>query len=73
MRSMHSRERTLLAGLAGGILGIALTGAGFWLAGRERAPNDLPRLAPSYHAGGKKLRGMKVPQGYQPSPLPAGT
>ena len=43
MRSMNSRERTLLAGLAGGILGIALTGAGFWLASRERAPNDLPR------------------------------
>ena len=43
MRSMNSRKRTLLAGLAGGILGIALTGAGFWLAGREHAPNDLPR------------------------------
>ena len=40
---MNSRKRTLLAGLAGGILGIALTGAGFWLAGREHAPNDLPR------------------------------
>ena len=43
MRSMNSRERTLLAGLAGGILGIAIAGAGFWLASRERAPNDLPR------------------------------
>jgi len=40
---MNSRERTLIAGLAGGILGVALTGAGFWLASRERAPNDLPR------------------------------
>lgn len=43
MPFMNSRERTLLAGLAGGILGIVLTGAGFWLASRERAPNDLPR------------------------------
>lgn len=37
MRSMNSRERLLLAGLAGGMLGIALAGAGFWLAARERA------------------------------------
>lgn len=43
MRSMTSRERTLLAGIAGGILGIALAGAGYWLAGRERVANDLPR------------------------------
>lgn len=43
MRSMNSRERTLLAGLAGGILGIALAGAAFWLTGRERAATDLPR------------------------------
>jgi carboxyl-terminal processing protease len=43
MRSMNSRERALLAGIAGGILGIALTGAGFWLAGRERAATSLPR------------------------------
>lgn len=43
MRSMNSRERTLLAGLAGGILGIALACTGFWLAGRERAPGALPR------------------------------
>jgi len=43
MRSMISRERTLLAGLAGGILGMALAGTGFWLAGRERAATDLPR------------------------------
>jgi carboxyl-terminal processing protease len=40
---MNSRERTLLAGLAGGILGIALACTGFWLAGRERAPGALPR------------------------------
>lgn len=40
---MNSRERMLLAGLAGGILGIALVGAGFWLAGRERAATSLPR------------------------------
>ena len=39
---MHSRERTLLVGLAGGILGIALAFAAFWLAGRERAATDLP-------------------------------
>jgi carboxyl-terminal processing protease len=39
---MHSRERTLLAGFAGGILGIALAFAAFWLAGRERAATDLP-------------------------------
>ena len=43
MRSMNSRERILLAGLAGGILGIALVGAGFWLAGREPAATGLPR------------------------------
>ena len=40
---MNSRERVLLAGLAGGILGIALAGAGFWLAARERAATGLPR------------------------------
>jgi carboxyl-terminal processing protease len=39
---MNSRQRTLLAGLAGGVLGIALAGAGFWLAGREPAATDLP-------------------------------
>ena len=43
MRFMNSRERVLLAGLAGGILGIALAGAGFWLAVRERAAAGLPR------------------------------
>jgi carboxyl-terminal processing protease len=40
---MNSRERMLLAGLAGGILGIVLAGAGFRLAGREPAATDLPR------------------------------
>jgi carboxyl-terminal processing protease len=40
---MSNPKRTLLAGLAGGILGIALAGAGFWLVARERAPADLPR------------------------------
>ena len=39
---MNSRERTLLAGLAGGILGIALACTGFWLAGRARTPGALP-------------------------------
>ena len=39
---MNSRERVLLAGLAGGILGIALAGAGFWFAARERAATRLP-------------------------------
>ncbi len=42
MRPMDSRERLLLAGLAGGILGIALAGAGFWLAGRGHAGISLP-------------------------------
>jgi carboxyl-terminal processing protease len=40
---MSNPKRTLLAGLAGGILGIALAGAGFWLAGRQHAATDLPR------------------------------
>ncbi|MGH8134842.1 MAG: S41 family peptidase [Steroidobacteraceae bacterium] len=40
---MNSRERILLAGLAGGILGIALAGAGFWFAAREHAATRLPR------------------------------
>jgi carboxyl-terminal processing protease len=39
---MQSRERALLAGLAGGVLGIALAGAGFWLAGRGSPATDLP-------------------------------
>jgi len=41
--TMSNPKRTLLAGLAGGILGISLAGAGFWLAARERVPADLPR------------------------------
>jgi carboxyl-terminal processing protease len=40
---MSNPKRTLLTGLAGGILGIALAGAGFWLVAREQAPADLPR------------------------------
>ncbi len=42
MRLMDSRKRLLLAGLAGGILGIALAAAGFWLAGRGGAAGWLP-------------------------------
>ena len=40
---MSNPKRTLLTGLAGGIMGIALAGAGFWLAGRQHAATDLPR------------------------------
>ena len=40
---MRDPKRMLFAGLAGGILGIAVAGAGFWLAGHGRAHTDLPR------------------------------
>ena len=40
---MSNPKRTMLTGLAGGIMGIALAGAGFWLAGRQHAATDLPR------------------------------
>ncbi|MGB5131007.1 MAG: S41 family peptidase [Steroidobacteraceae bacterium] len=40
---MSDPKRMLLAGLAGGILGVMLAGAGFWLAGREQSSTDLPR------------------------------
>ena len=41
--AMSDPKRMLQAGLAGAILGMILAGAGFWLAGRGHAPNDLPR------------------------------
>lgn len=40
--TMSDPKRTLLAGLAGGILGAVLAGTGFWLAGRQHAAADLP-------------------------------
>ena len=40
---MGNLNRTALSGLAGGILGIAVTGAGFWIVGHEPAPAGLPR------------------------------
>ena len=41
--TMSDPKRTLLAGLAGGILGVILAGTGFWLAGRQHPVTDLPR------------------------------
>ena len=40
---MNDPKRTILAGLAGGFLGVILAGTGFWLAGRQHAATDLPR------------------------------
>jgi carboxyl-terminal processing protease len=40
---MSDPKRTLLAGLAGGILGAILAGTSVWLAGRHHAITDLPR------------------------------
>lgn len=41
--AMSDPKRMLQAGLAGGILGMILAGAGFWLVGRDHAATDLPR------------------------------